>query len=70
MIIKIYEDAIAEVILEDSEYTPDAVDIARALLTRGVTAAKIVRTPQSAEESPRSADCDSVKSTGEVTIKL
>ena len=41
MIIKIFEDRIAEIVVGYSEYAPDAMDIARELLARGVTTAKI-----------------------------
>ena len=43
MIIRIFSDRVAEIALDDFEFVADAMDLARALLARGVTAAKIVK---------------------------
>lgn len=53
MILKIFEDVIAEIVLDDSDYAPNAMDIARELLARGVTAARIIRTPGSSGPGPK-----------------
>jgi hypothetical protein len=47
MIIRVSENRIAEIVLEESEYAPNAMDIVRELLRRGVGATKIIRTPGS-----------------------
>jgi hypothetical protein len=45
MIIRVSEDRIAEIVLEESEYAPDAMDVARELLRRGIVVTKTIRIP-------------------------
>jgi hypothetical protein len=45
VILKIFTDRIAEIIIDDSEPIPDAMDCARTLLVCGITAAKITGKP-------------------------
>jgi hypothetical protein len=54
-IITFTDDRIAEIIIDPAatpEHVLDAVDLARLLLAHGITAAKIIRTTQTAKESP------------------
>jgi 2-keto-3-deoxy-6-phosphogluconate aldolase len=57
MIVKIYTDRMAEIIVE-AEEVPDAMDLVRLLLARGITVAEIIRTTQTAKESPLPTVCD------------
>lgn len=57
MIVKIYTDRMAEIIVEEAAEVPDAMDLVRAMTMNGIVAAKIVKT-QTAKESPFSAVCD------------
>lgn len=45
MILTIFTNRQAEIVLVDSEPVPAAMDVVRLLLSRGVVAAKIVRVP-------------------------
>jgi hypothetical protein len=42
MIVKIYTDRMAEIIVE-AEEVPDAMDLVRLLLAHGITAAEIIK---------------------------
>ncbi len=43
MIVKIYTDRMAEIIVEEATEVPDAMDLVRVMLTNGITAAKIIK---------------------------
>jgi hypothetical protein len=59
MIIKTYGDGRLPEIQIDPTSKPISADIlVRLLLAHGVTAAKIIRTTQTAQESPPPAVCD------------
>ena len=43
MIVKIYTDRMAEIIVEEATEVPDAMDLVLAMTESGITAAKIVK---------------------------
>lgn len=47
MILTVFANRHAEIVLVDSEPVPEAMDVVRLLLARGIVAAKIVRIPGS-----------------------
>lgn len=51
MIVKIYTDRMAEIIVEEATEVPDAMDLVRAMTMNGIVAAKIIRI-QTAKEIP------------------
>jgi hypothetical protein len=51
MIIKIYDGRVVEIHIDLAEEIPDAMDLVRAMIANGVTAAKIVRTKEEKCES-------------------
>lgn len=57
MILTIFTDRHAEIVLDDSEPVPAAMDVVRLLLSRGIVAAKIVRIPGSTSGPGIQAAC-------------
>ena len=51
MIVKIYTDRMAEIIVEEATEVPDAMDLVRAMTMNGIVAAKIIRI-QTAKKIP------------------
>lgn len=45
MILRIFVNRHAEIVLDDSESIPAAMDVVRLLLARGIVATKVVRIP-------------------------
>ena len=54
MIVKIYTDRMAEIIVEEATEVPDAMDLVCAMTMNGIVAAKIIRI-QTAKRNPATA---------------